>query len=102
MPLCPKWHSGKESPCQAVDMGSIPALWRSPGEENGNSLQYSRLGNLMDRGALGTIVHGVMSDTTEWLNNNNNASCSNMDVPREYHSKWNKSDRERQISNDIT
>ena len=33
------------------DMGSIPRLGRSPGEGNGNSLQYSCLGNFMDRGA---------------------------------------------------
>ena len=33
------------------DMGSIPRLGRSPGEGNGNSLQYSGLGNFMDRGA---------------------------------------------------
>jgi len=34
------------------DMGSIPGLGRSPGEEHGNSLQYSSLGNLKDRGSL--------------------------------------------------
>ena len=32
----------------------------------------------------------------------NNAICSNMDVPRDYHTKWNKSERERRISYDIT
>ena len=36
-----------------------PGLGRSPGEGNGNSLQYSCLGNLMDRGAWWAIVHGV-------------------------------------------
>ena len=41
--------SGKESPCQARDMGSIPGLGRSPGEGNGNSFQNSCLGNSMDR-----------------------------------------------------
>jgi len=41
---------GKESACQA-DVGSIPGSGRSPGEENGYLLQYSCLGNSMDRGA---------------------------------------------------
>ena len=41
------------------DMGSIPGLRRSPGEGNGNSLQYPCLGNLMDRGAWRATVHGV-------------------------------------------
>ena len=46
------WGSdGKESACNAGDMGSIPGSGRSPGEENGNPLQYSCLENPMDRGA---------------------------------------------------
>ena len=40
----------KNPPASAGDMGSIPGLGRSPGEENGNLLQYSCLGNPMDRG----------------------------------------------------
>ena len=43
----------------AGDAGSIPGLRRFPGEGNGNPLQYSCLGNPMDRGAWGTIVHEV-------------------------------------------
>ena len=39
----PRWLSGKESSCQAGDMGSIPGSERSSGEGNGNSLQYSCL-----------------------------------------------------------
>ena len=42
---------GKESACQAGDMGLIPELGRSPGEGSGSPLQYSCLGNPMDRGA---------------------------------------------------
>ena len=42
---------GKESACNAGDPGSIPGSGRSPGEGNGNPLQYSCLGNPMDRGA---------------------------------------------------
>ena len=62
--------SGKESACNAGDWGdmaSIPGLGRSPGEGNGNPLQYSCLGNLMDRGAWWATVHRVAkeSDTTK-------------------------------------
>ena len=39
----------RESACSAGDPGSIPALGRSPGEGNGNPLQYPCLGNLIDR-----------------------------------------------------
>ena len=41
---------GNESTCNAGDWGLISGLGRSPGEGNGHSLQYSCLGNLMDRG----------------------------------------------------
>ena len=49
------------------DAGSIPGLGRSPGEGNGNLLQYSCLENPMDRGAWQATVHKVAkeSDTTE-------------------------------------
>ena len=47
----PRWLSGKEPTCQAGHMGLIPGLGKSPGEGNGNPLQYSCLGNLMDRGS---------------------------------------------------
>ena len=40
---------GKESACNAGDLGSIPGSGRSPGEGNGNPLQYSCLENPMDR-----------------------------------------------------
>ena len=44
------------------DIGSILGLGRSSGEENGNQLQYSCLGNPMDRGAWLITVHGVTRD----------------------------------------
>ena len=43
--------AGKESDCNAGDLGSIPGLGRSPGEENGYPLQYSGLENSMDIGS---------------------------------------------------
>ena len=53
----PRGSDGKESACNAGDLGSIPGLGRSPGEGNGYPLQYSGLENSMDRGAWRTIVH---------------------------------------------
>ena len=49
----------KNLPANAGDVGSIPGLGRSPGERNGNPLQYSSLEISMDRGAWRTIVYGV-------------------------------------------
>ena len=48
-----------ESACSAGDPGLIPGLGRSPGEGNGNPLQYPCLENLMDRGVWWAAVHGV-------------------------------------------
>ena len=56
---------GKASACNAGDPGSIPGLGRSPGEGNGNPLQYSCLENAMDRGAWQATVHGVTKSQTE-------------------------------------
>ena len=66
----PRRHSGKESPAEAGSAKvavSIPGLGRSPGEGNGNSLQYSFLGNSTDRGAWQATAQGVSkeSDMTE-------------------------------------
>ena len=56
---------GKESTCNAGDQGLIPKSGRSPGEGNGNPLQYFGLENPMDRGAWRATVHVVSeSDTT--------------------------------------
>ena len=61
---------GKESACNVGHLSSIPGSGRSPGEENGNSLQYSCLENPMDGGgSWGATVHSVAKelDTTERL-----------------------------------
>ena len=57
----------KNLPGNAGDSGSIPGSGRSPGEGNGNPLQYSCLENPMDRGAWRAMAHGVTkeSDTAE-------------------------------------
>ena len=49
----------------AGDMGSIPGSGRSPGEGNGSSLQYSCLGNPMDRGAWRATVHEAAKSQTQ-------------------------------------
>ena len=54
----------KESACKAGDPDLIPGSGRSPGEGNGNPLQYSCLENPMDRGAWRATVHGAAETQT--------------------------------------
>ena len=60
----PGGSDGKESACSAGDLGLIPGSGRSPGEGNGNPLQYSCLENSMDGGAWWATVHGVQKSRT--------------------------------------
>ena len=55
----PGGSDGKEYACNAGDPGLIPGSGRSPGEGNGNPLQYSCLKNPMDREACQATFHGV-------------------------------------------
>ena len=76
----PRWSNGKESTCvqarthainppaSSGDAGLIPGSGRSPGEGNGNPLQYSCLGNPKDRGDSWAIVHGVTKSQTQLSN----------------------------------
>ena len=54
----------KESACNVGDPGSIPGSGKFSGERNGNPLQYSCLGNPMDRGAWRATVRGVTKSQT--------------------------------------
>jgi len=56
----PGGSAGKESTCNVGDLGSVPGLGRSPGEEKSYPLQYSGLENSMDY-----IVHGVTKSQTQ-------------------------------------
>ena len=60
-------HSGgsviKNPPANAGDVGSVPGSGKSPGEGNGNLLQYSCLENSMDRGTWRAIVHGLAQES---------------------------------------
>ena len=69
----PRWHikkqrhggsDGKASAYNAGDLGFVPGSGRSPGEGNGNPLQYSCLENPMDGAAWWAIVHGVAKSRT--------------------------------------
>ena len=60
----PGSSDGKASAYNAGDLGSIPGSGRSPGERNGNPLQYSHLENPMDQGACWATVHWVAKSRT--------------------------------------
>ena len=62
--IFPGGWNGKESSCNAGNVGSIPGLGRSFGKGNGYPLQYSCLENLTDRGAWWATVHGVAKSQT--------------------------------------
>ena len=53
----------KNSPANAGDVGSIPGSGRTPGKGKGNPLEYSCLGNPMERGACQATVHGVAKES---------------------------------------
>ena len=62
----PRWLSGVENlPASAGEAGSILGSGRSPGEGNGHPLQYSCLGDPMDRGAWWATVHRVAKSCTQ-------------------------------------
>ena len=63
----PGASDGKESACNAGDPSLISGSEKSPGEENGNPLQYSCLKNSMDRGAWWVTVHRVAKSQTQLI-----------------------------------
>ena len=79
--IFPGGSVGKESACSAADPGLIPGSGRSPGEGNGNPLQYSCLENPMDGGAWRATVHGVTElAMTERLSHHHNRYLNNVSV----------------------
>ena len=93
------WHcflsglEGKVSACNAGEPGSIPELGRSPGEENGNPLQYPCLENPMDGGAWEAAVHGVAKSRTQlsdftFLSISRTSHFLQMCFPFTQHSFW--------------
>ena len=64
----PGGSDGKESACSARDWSSVPGSGRSPGEGNGNPLQYSCLENPLDCGPWWATAHGVTKSWTQMSN----------------------------------
>ena len=64
----PGGSDGKKSACNVGDPGSVSGSGRSPGERNGNPLQYACLENPMDSGAWRVTVHGVAKSWTRLSN----------------------------------
>ena len=64
----PNGSDGEESACSAGDPGLIPGSRRSPGGGNENPLQYSCLGNPLDRGAWQATDHGITKSQTQLSN----------------------------------
>ena len=69
-----RWHSGKESACQEMQEMKVRYLGWVPGEGNGSPLQYSCMGNPMDRGAWWAIVHGIAESWAGLKRLSNNSS----------------------------
>ena len=89
----------KASACNVGGLCSIPGLGRSPGEGNGNPLQYSCLENPMDGGAWWAAVHGVAQSQTRLMQlssssvciaegNGNPLQCSCLENPRDGGAWW--------------
>ena len=76
----PSSSEGKASTCNAQDLGSIPGSGRSSGEGNGNPLQYSCLGNPMDRAAWQATIHGV-AVRHDWATNTQGNSFCDLKQP---------------------
>ena len=86
----PGGSDSKESACNVRDPGLIPGSGRSPGEENGNPLQYSWLENSIDRGVWQATVHGVTRSWRQLINSSNKPFVpltSQCLLPREFTSK---------------
>ena len=64
----PGGSGGKESACNAGDLGLVPGLRKPPREGNGNLFQYSCVENSMNRGTWKAIVHGVTKSRTQLSN----------------------------------
>ena len=104
----PRWHSGKESPANAGDIGDvslIPGWGRSPRTESDNPLHYSCLKNPTDRGTWQATVHGVTKSQTQLSmytqGNVNMDQESNLSIPAtgccEEHEARNPTSRGQQL-----
>ena len=89
--LCPDFPGGsavKNPPASSGNMSSIPGSRRFPGEENGNLLQYSCLGNPMDRGTWHAVCEVAKESDRTWrLNNNTTLSMIQVSLARQVNPK---------------
>ena len=81
----------KNPPAKAGDTGLIPGSERSPGEGNGNTLQYSCLENPTDSGTLQTTVHGVAKS---WIQLSDQTSTISVTISF-YHPNWDTVEKKR-------
>ena len=87
---------GKESACNAGDtgdLGLIPGPRRSPGEGNGNPLQYSCLENSMERGTWKATVHGVAKCRTQLSDSHTHTPASSLKAIQKQKNKARKMER---------
>ena len=84
----------RNPPANAEDAGSIPGLGRSPGIGNDNPLQYSCLGNPVEKGAWWATVHGV-TKSQSWLSDWTPAMCH--DMPGVVTISWQSPDRQGRL-----
>ena len=87
------WHSQlpgdavvKNLYANAGDAGSVPGWGRSPGEGNGNPLQYSCQENSMDRGVSWATVHGVARVRHDWVTEH--SACTAWHLPSNWGRQW--------------
>ena len=83
----PGGSDSKEFACNAGNLGSILGLQRSPGEWNGNQLQYSYLENSMDKGAWGVTVHRV-AKRQDWVTSTYTVTCVHSSNRYSIHVSW--------------
>ena len=84
IPGLSRWLHGKESACSAGDAGDtglIPRSGRSTGRRNVNTLQYSCLDNLMDRGAWWATIHGVTKSRTRLSTHIPHQRATDLEMP---------------------
>ena len=77
----PCGSDGKESACSAGDFGLIPGSGRSPGEGNGNPLQYSCLEKSISRGTWWTTAYGVAKSQTQLNDSHRHTHTHTLTLP---------------------
>ena len=93
----PGVSDGKESTCNAGDLGLIPGLGRCPGEGNSYPLQYSCLENSIDRGAWQATDHGVTKSWTRLSSPSQDGDTNNWLEKVSFHSNYKERQCQRML-----